>query len=182
MSIIHDALKKAARIRIKKEAETVVTGKDSQAVDPDNKITSISLEKQPTAKPKPSLKKQLSKKRKLLILSVVLASILILISTIFLLNNYILPEETKINISKLFPGKDTPGTISGIMKALPRKAAPSGAFVLSGIVFEDREPMAVINDTIYTVGEYVNGAEIVKITNKEVLLKKADREIRLKVK
>jgi len=52
---------------------------------------------------------------------------------------------------------------------------------LSGIAYEDKEPMAVINDTIYSEGDVVNGAQIVKILEKRVLLKRDDKEIELKV-
>lgn len=54
--------------------------------------------------------------------------------------------------------------------------------LLTGIVYEDAEPMAVINNSIYTEGEFVNGAKIVKISEEKVVLRKGIEEIELKVK
>ena len=175
MSIIHEALKKAAQI--KKRAKTTGAQKESQTLDSNDKITAIKLE------PEPAAKKEPLKKQKFLILPAVIMSMLFLIVAVgFLLNNYLLPKKIKTEGADLIPAKEVlPFSQLPTNKPSP-KTTPPRAFVLSGIVYEDKEPMAVINDSIYTVGEYVSGAKITEITRQRVLLEKAGEEIELKVK
>ena len=184
MSIIHEALKKAARL--KKAAKTPDMQKESQTLDSDNKITKIDLETQPAPLKKPI------KRQAVLILPITIGLMAILItSAIFLLNrhtkrfgvgvnNYLLPKRPGVGIASLdlIPMEKTPPVLTD--EPLQQRGS-LGSFVLTGIVY-DEEPMAVINGSVYAEGEYVNGARIVKISEQRVLLEKEGKKIELKVK
>ena len=207
MSIIHEALKKAARLRKENREKGAAREKGAgveggashpEAITPANKETSPA-ELTREATPPETTKKHLRKNKNPLILPIAVVSAVILVSTaVFLLNNFFLPKRPKIETTEQITDEEimssqspvalpptSPGTLpppSPTKKGLLQKVGFSGTFVLSGIAYEDKEPMAIINDTIYTVGEYVNGAEIIEINEKRVLLKKGDKEIELKVR
>ncbi|UCH12325.1 MAG: hypothetical protein JSW18_05805 [Candidatus Omnitrophota bacterium] len=173
MSIIHEALKKAARL--KRGAKTPDMKKESQTIDSNNKSTEINLETQPAPLKKP-IKRQAA-----LILPITIGLMAILITTaIFLLNNYLLRKRPGVETASLnqIPKEKIPPLLTN--KPI-RKEGSLDSFVLTGIVY-DKEPMAVINGSVYTEGEYVSGARIVKISKQLVLLEKGGKQIELKVK
>ncbi len=155
MSIIHEALKKAAQI--KKDAQATQLQNETKPSGSDNKITAINTARN-------------QKNRSTLPVALPLLAILIAAS-IYLTNNHFLIKSPVIN-TPIAPVSNVPNA----------RENPADNFVLTGIVYEDKEPMAVINGSIYTVGEVVNGAEVVEITNKRALLKKDNNIIELKVK
>ena len=155
MSIIHEALKKAAQI--KKDMQASQLQNETKPSGQDNKITAINTAKN-------------QKTRSALPVALPLLAILIAAS-VYLTNNNFLIKSPPIN---------TP--IAHVSNAPNTRENPADNFVLTGIVYEDKEPMAVINGSIYTVGEVVSGAEVIEITNKRALLKKDNNIIELKVK
>ena len=173
MSIIYEALKKAARI--KKGAKTPDTQKENQTLDSNNKITEIDLETQSVPLKKP-IKRQAA-----LILPITIGLMAILITTaIFLLNNYLLRKRPGVETASLnqIPMEKIPSLLTN--KPIQEQGSLD-SFVLTGIVY-DKEPMAVINGSVYAEGEYVSGARIVKISKQRVLLEKEGKQIELKVK
>ncbi len=173
MSIIHEALKKAARI--KKGTKTPDMQKESQTLDSDNKITEINLETQPAPLKKPK------KRQAALILPITIGLMAILItSAIFLLNNYLLRKRPGVETVSLnqIPKEKIPSLLTN--KPIQERGSLD-SFVLTGIVY-DKEPMAVINGSVYAEGEYVSGARVVEISRQRVLLQKEGKQIELKVK
>ncbi len=174
MSIIHEALKKAAQI--KKDNETAQETGYTLQREPDVKITSISPDAQKTRvkKSNPTIR----------IVPFAFAAALIAVA-VFLIYNYrnlkekepemppIVQQASKAPLESI-----APLTTKG---PLPKQDS-SNKYVLSGIVYEDKEPMAIINDAIYVIGDNVKGAQVVEITNNRVLLRKSGKLIELKVK
>jgi hypothetical protein len=56
----------------------------------------------------------------------------------------------------------------------------SGTLTLSGILYEAKRPLAIINEQVVAEGEMVGDKQVIKITHNEVILKDKDREYRLK--
>jgi len=174
MSIIHDALKKAEQI--KKEVEDVEVQKESHT---------FILSKKPAAAITPTSVSAKTKKRflinkKFLILPSAIALVVIFIVYTLLMNNYI-SSETKT--AQRNPANTSPLPPStAFVKTTSQGVNSSKVLILSGIAYEGTRSMAVINDNIYTVGEFINGAEIIKIGKNTVLLKDGDDNIELKVK
>jgi len=197
MSIIHEALKKAARI--KRATKTTEVQKESQTLDSDNKITKINLETQPAPFKKPK------KRQAALVLPITIGLMAILITTaIFLLNNYLLRKRPGVETASLnqIPKEKIPSLLTNKKIAEGNKSdarfsvVPNfeipyhkpiqergslDSFVLTGIVY-DKEPMAVINGSVYAEGEYVSGARITEISKQRVLIEKEGKQIELKVK
>ncbi len=173
MSIIHEALKKAARI--KKGTKTPDAQKESQTLDSDNKITEINLETQPAPLKKPK------KRQAALILPITIGLMAILITAaIFLLNNYLLRKRPGVETASL--NQIPKEKIQPLLTNKPiQKRGSLDSFVLTGIVY-DKEPMAVINGSVYAEGEYVSGARITEISKQRVLIEKEGKQIELKVK
>jgi len=72
-----------------------------------------------------------------------------------------------------------------VRSSAPRDRGPqalSPKLSLDGILFSHESPMVIINDNIYTVGDTVGKAEIVKITESKVFLDFNGREIVLELK
>ena len=55
-----------------------------------------------------------------------------------------------------------------------------GALSLSGIFYDQKRPLAIINDQVFAVGDMVGDKQIIKITHNEVILKDKEKEYRLK--
>ena len=56
----------------------------------------------------------------------------------------------------------------------------SGNLVLSGIFYDGKRPLALINDQMVGEGEAIAGKRVIKITRDEVLLKDQEKEYRLR--
>ena len=59
---------------------------------------------------------------------------------------------------------------------------PEEKFLISAIIWGARKPQAIINDTIVTTGEMLDGGEIVKIDKQGVHIKFEGREALLSIK
>ena len=55
-----------------------------------------------------------------------------------------------------------------------------GTLTLSGIFYDAKKPLAIINDKVAGVGDMVDGKIIIQITQDEVILKDKEKEYRLK--
>jgi hypothetical protein len=55
-----------------------------------------------------------------------------------------------------------------------------GTLTLSGIFYDEKKPLAIINDKVAGVGDMVDGKIIIQITQDEVILKDKEKEYRLK--
>jgi len=56
----------------------------------------------------------------------------------------------------------------------------SGNLVLSGIFYDGKRPLALINDQMVGEGEAIVGKRVIKITRDEVILKDQEKEYRLR--
>lgn len=56
----------------------------------------------------------------------------------------------------------------------------SGNLVLSGIFYDSKRPLALINDQMVAEGQTVAGKRVIKITQNEVILRDQEKEYRLK--
>lgn len=56
----------------------------------------------------------------------------------------------------------------------------SGALILSGILYDEKRPLAIINEQVFAIGDMIGDKQVIKITNNEVILKDKQREYRLK--
>jgi len=56
----------------------------------------------------------------------------------------------------------------------------SGNLVLSGIFYDGKRPLALINDQMVGEGEAIAGKRVIKITRDEVILKDQEKEYRLR--
>lgn len=106
-------------------------------------------------------------RNRVLIFSVIAALSAILVTATNYLLNTVAVQQKVISVPKIQP-------------ILEQIKTPE--FELTGIAYTDNEPMAVINGAVYSEGELVNGARVVKITNKTVLLEKEGNSIELTVK
>ena len=61
------------------------------------------------------------------------------------------------------------------------KKAPKKVWKLSGIVFNDFNPLAIINGKSIGVGDMIEGAKVVKIERKKVVIEYAGNSISLRV-
>ena len=61
------------------------------------------------------------------------------------------------------------------------KKAPKKVWKLSGIVFNDFNPLAIINGKSIAVGDMIDGAKVVKIERKKVVIEYAGNSISLRV-
>lgn len=190
MSIIHEALKKAASI--KKANQATNLEKENQVIVPDNEAALIGLDTQPAIE-QAAPKIQSLKNKNTVVTFVGVALILILaITAIYLLNNYFIFKKplSKIPQIKIASVNNTAITQTSqpqkqpllAIDKLAQSIKPPGTFTLSGIVFSDDEYVAIINGSIYSKGDYVGEAKIVDINDEMVLLKKEDKEIKLKLK
>tara|TARA_B100000315_G_C14444369_1_gene526128 strand:+ start:302 stop:985 length:684 start_codon:yes stop_codon:yes gene_type:complete len=62
---------------------------------------------------------------------------------------------------------------------MPKKVA---GFQLTGIIYNPNKPKAIINDTIKGVGDSIDGAKVIKITEEKVVLDDRGREVILDIK
>lgn len=60
--------------------------------------------------------------------------------------------------------------------------APVLSWTCSGIMYSQDEPICIVNNIILKKGEMVNGAEVLNIKPKSVILRKAEKEITLEWK
>lgn len=182
MSIINDALKKASELKKKtlggkKEPapEYEIQGKKNPSSYLDSSVPQLTPEQQHKTELAKDTKKESGKKsiyRRILPLSIAMIVIIVAV-WIFLFNDMAPIVEMKENVQeKIMP----------IVETISEKINNIDRFQLTGIAYEDNEPLAIINDSIYTVGEYVDGAEVISITESSVLLKRDNEEIRLRVK
>jgi hypothetical protein len=56
----------------------------------------------------------------------------------------------------------------------------SGNLTLSGIFYDTKKPLALINDEMVSEGQIIDGKRVIKITPNEVILTDQEREYRLK--
>ncbi|GEM_PF-4114655 len=169
MSIIHEALKKAAQI--KKDSGFAQADGSTGPKEPDANIAPISSQT-----PKAQVKNF-----NLIVRAVpfVFAAGLIAVAALLIYNYRNLKGPEGSPAAQQTPSEPAaPVTLKGILP----KETPANEYVLSGIVYEDKEPMAVINDKIYFIGDDINGAQVVEITYNRVLLKKSGKLTELKVK
>lgn len=66
-------------------------------------------------------------------------------------------------------------------KKTANKKAPKKVWKLSGIVFNDFNPLAIINGKSIGVGDMIDGAKVVKIERKKVVIEYAGNSISLSV-
>ena len=57
----------------------------------------------------------------------------------------------------------------------------SGSLNLGGIIYDEKKPLAIINDKIVGKGDMVEDKEIIRITPEEVILKDREKEYILKL-
>ena len=55
-----------------------------------------------------------------------------------------------------------------------------GALNLSGIYYDGKRPLAIINDQVVAEGDTLNDKQVIKISNNEVILKDKEKEYRLR--
>ena len=56
----------------------------------------------------------------------------------------------------------------------------SGALILSGIFYDEKRPLAIINEQVFAIGDMIGDKQVIKITHNEVILKDKQREYHLK--
>ena len=66
-------------------------------------------------------------------------------------------------------------------KKTANKKAPKKVWKLSGIVFNDFNPLAIINGKSIGVGDIIEGAKVLKIERKKVVIEYAGKSISLRV-
>lgn len=83
-----------------------------------------------------------------------------------------MPGETKI----------APVQEKLVSKLLTSESKPTPKLALTGIIFEQASPCALINDRIVKEGDVVEGARVIRISSNEVSLEFEGRPIRLNTK
>ncbi|MBN1405195.1 MAG: hypothetical protein JW946_01595 [Candidatus Omnitrophica bacterium] len=190
MSIIHDALRKAAALKKENQSENVVR------VEADALNTPCTSDASAGKNENVSGSGAIKKKHARGAFKVFL--ILLIISAAMLpVYNYFLPlfsssevaaPKPQVNsiLKSIEPKKviESANTlagniISGVQNEIKK---PKDAFVLSGIVYSQDDPIAVINNSIYTIGGNVDGAKVIEINEKSVMLEKDGKDLELKLK
>lgn len=126
-----------------------------------------------------------------IITGVMVVILLLLLTTMLKKKTKKVPEEiqqqeaitestgTKVYMPKL-PQKLTWGRDPFVLYS--RKAKGSMVpFVLSAVIYDEKEPHAVINNEIVTIGQKIEGYSVIKINEKTAVLKKEDKELRLEL-
>jgi len=62
------------------------------------------------------------------------------------------------------------------------KLPPAPEFTLNGIMYLEEGPRAIVNDAMVELGDTVNGATVVKIDRRSVMLRRDDGEVTLNLK
>ncbi len=87
-----------------------------------------------------------------------------------------------VSIQKAAPAIETPYTVFDLRKIDIEIARRSSDFHLSGILYDQQKPMAIINQRIVGEGALVNGAELLEIQPNHVRLSLKGKEFTLKIK
>ena len=163
MSIINEALKKA-RERNKAKGETPSESPPLQ---------------KPAEEGRLKIEKSVKNKKRtfypliyiVIILALVFPGIAILINRTA--NNYSAKTVSK-SISQ-----NLPVTVKETADNVP---ADTSGFSLTGIIHGEGAPMAIINGSVYMIGDSIGSARVSKITENAVIMEDNGKELRLKVK
>jgi hypothetical protein len=96
-----------------------------------------------------------------------------------------LPPTISININKDAAQEIEIESDQPIDVAPGRKASRnpgSSEFYLSGIIYGESSPMAVINDNIYEAGDMIGTAKVLDVSGNRVIIEKDGKQIELHVK
>ena len=63
----------------------------------------------------------------------------------------------------------------------PRETTVSGKFTLGGVVWDEKEPRALINNAILGIGDTIEGAVVVDIKQESVILNDGIRDFELRM-
>ncbi|VAX37813.1 hypothetical protein MNBD_UNCLBAC01-1511 [hydrothermal vent metagenome] len=167
MSIIDQALRKTQSELEKKNNES-----RKPAI---NVETTPRQQPPPIAKPRPKIKKDSPEKKKVLKGLIFTFMLLAIFSGIYFIvkktdlqtSSFNKEEKKKKNLIKFIQPKTTP---------LPIRAYTKGSFILNGTMIIGDNRVALINNTIYKIGENVNGKKIISISMREVILKDKNGE------
>jgi len=83
-----------------------------------------------------------------------------------------------------YPAETTSESIVQTPSVLSKETAATDAsgFLLTGIIHGEGAPMAIINGSVYMIGDTIGSARVSKITENSVIMEDNGKESRLKVK
>jgi len=93
-----------------------------------------------------------------------------------------LPENNPFNPSRATLADLPPITTAPAAPAPPVAPAPDAGIKLTAILSRGASRVAMINGRLFGEGENVAGWTIVKVNNRDVLLKNGDRQMMLRLK
>lgn len=179
MSIINDALKKAQENLAQKEEKQ--SNKDVSNIY--DKLRQGTKYSNPTEKPSPksgsgkTIKTKKTWYKTVVVLVCVFFVIIGVLLTILL--NLMKESSSPPLAEKIAPVKEL---FKPKEKPVVKREYQQGELVLNGIMMMDDKRVALINDEIYQVGDFVQGRKVINITLKKVDLIEGDKIRVLKVK
>jgi len=196
MSIIQEALRKAQG-QIKKAAEThAADPKKEEPKKAPPPEASDGRAFQRNAQAKPAAKAGHDPKAVAILLVVLVVTAVLAASQLFPMKNVSsrpAAQQGSVQSERVLPAsrdassapakvREFPSLQSIVFQKPEEKKPDSPEFVLNGIMYLDGGPRAIINDTMVEVGDTVNGAKVIKIDKRNVILQYNDAEVTLDLK
>lgn len=101
---------------------------------------------------------------------------------LFLVTNSLKGPAEYVSLQEMMPETKTPQSIFNIRGIDIEAPLETSNFRLSGILYDNQKPMAIINNRVVEEGTLINGAELLEIQPNYVRLSLKGEEIQLKVK
>ena len=169
MSIIHEALQKASTSKKKSNQVKSVDLEFSQSNESNYTGKAAAAAHIPIIK------------INTLFLPITIVCVVIIFGTFFLLKNgVIMPKIPSMNIHETILKTKSEKAVKALTPPKP-SASSDEKYTLYGIAYEENQPLAIINDSVYASGEKVGEAIVVAITRNRVILDESGRVFELEV-
>ncbi|NQT95038.1 MAG: hypothetical protein HQ572_01165 [Candidatus Omnitrophica bacterium] len=115
----------------------------------------------------------------------IITILIVSLTAIFLLKTrgtIIFPPQISTSISRVSTSPVDTSTTDTVLSAEQNRPKDESGFILTGVIHGGGAPMAVINGSVYMIGDSIEEAKIAEITDDKVVLENSGKRIELKVR